>query len=200
VKAPDDPGAGADVSSTVYRGVEGEIKFAPIRELYIAMFGLHQKGEYTVDAPFNAEIDGRSLGYQDIVAPNGSIYPAEAFLYGGRFSATVPASPAYRERTGDPQTQAGVNATYKSAKGLGFLVSSNYFEAVWADRIKSIRLPSAITVDAGVTWDKDKWHLRLSGYNILDERYWQARSADTNPVIVTAKPGRTWEFQLKHDF
>jgi outer membrane receptor protein involved in Fe transport len=200
VRAPDDPGAGADVSSTVYRGVEGEIKFAPTRELYIALFGLHQKGEYTVDSSFNAEVDGRSLGFQDIVAPDGTIYPAEAFLYGGRFSAVVPASPAYRERTGDPQTQAGINATYRSAKGWGALISSNYFEAVWSDRLKTIRLPSTITVDAGVTWDKDKWHLRLSGYNMLDERYWQARSSDTNPLIVTAKPGRTWEFQIKHDF
>lgn len=200
VRAPDDPGAGADVSSTKYRGIEAEIKFAPTRELYLATYYLHQHGEYTVDAPFNAEIDGRTLGFQNIVAPDGSIYPAEAFLYGGRFSATVPASDKYRDRTGDPETQAGINATYRMKWGLGFLASGNYFSAVWADRLKTIELPSAVTVDAGITWDKDKWHMRFTGYNVFDRRYWQARSADTNPIIVTAKPGATWEFQLKHDF
>lgn len=84
--------------------------------------------------------------------------------------------------------------------GLGFLVSSNYFEGVWADRLKTMRLPGSITVDAGITYDTANWHMKLSVYNALDERYWQARSSDTNPVIVTAKPGATWEVMLKHDF
>ena len=62
------------------------------------------------------------------------------------------------------------------------------------------RLPGSVTVDAGVTYDSAKWHLKFSVYNALDDRYWQARSSDTNPVIVTAKPGTTWELMLKHDF
>lgn len=201
VRAPDDPGAGADVSSTLYRGVEASFAWAPLRSLYIGGYVLTQKGEYTVDSGFNAEVDGRTLGFQDIVAPDGTVYPAEAFLYGGRFSIAVPAGmPQFRDRTGDPEWQAGLNGTYRLKNGLGFLVSSNYFEGTWADRIKSTHLPSVITVDAGVTYDTSKWHMKLSVYNALDEQYWQARSSDTNPVIVTAKPGTTWELMLKYDF
>jgi len=201
VRAPDDPGASADVSSTEYRGVEASFAWAPMRNLYIGGYALTQKGEYTVDSGFNAEVDGRTLGFQDIVAPDGSVYPAEAFLYGGRFSVAVPAGMSqYRDRTGDPEWQAGLNSTFRLNNGLGFLVSSNYFEGVWADRIKTIRLPKTLTVDAGFTYDSAKWHVKLSVYNLTDERYWQARSADTNPIIVTAKPGTTWELMLKHDF
>lgn len=201
VRAPDDPGAGADVSSTEYRGVEASFAWAPTRNLYVGGYALTQKGEYTVDGGFNAEVDGRQLGFQDIVAPDGTVYPAEAFLYGGKFAIAVPANqPQFRDRTGDPEVQAGLNSTFRMNNGLGFLVSSNYFEGVWSDRLKVTRLPSAITVDAGVTYDTPKWHLKFSVYNLLDERYWQARSSDTNPIIVTAKPGTTWELMLKHDF
>jgi outer membrane receptor protein involved in Fe transport len=201
VRTPDDPGAGADVSSTKYRGIEASFAWAPLRSLYIGGYALTQKGEYTVDSGFNAEVDGRMLGLQDIVAPDGTVYPAEAFLYGGRFSVAVPAGMSqFRDRTGDPEWQAGLNGTYRLNNGLGFLVSSNYFEGVWADRLKTMRLPGSITVDAGITYDTANWHMKLSVYNALDERYWQARSSDTNPVIVTAKPGATWEVMLKHDF
>jgi iron complex outermembrane receptor protein len=202
VRTPDDPGAAADVSSTEYKGVEADFKWAPARNIYVGGYVLTQKGRYTVDSGFNAEVDGRALGFQDIVDPaTGKVYPAEAFLYGGRFSVAVPANqPQFRDRTGDPEVQAGLNATYRFNNGLGFLLSSNYFEAVWADRLKTVRLPSAITVDAGVSWDSQTWHIKGSIYNLLDERYWQARNADTNPFIVTAKPGTTWELMLKHDF
>lgn len=201
VRTPDDPGASADVSSTEYKGIEASFAWAPIRNLYIGGYALTQKGEYTVDSGFNAEVDGRTLGFQDIVAPDGTVYPAEAFLYGGRFSVAVPAGMSqFRDRTGDPEWQAGLNGTYRLNNGLGFLISSNYFEGVWADRLKTTRLPGSITVDAGITYDSAKWHLKFSVYNALDERYWQARSSDTNPIIVTAKPGTTWELMLKHDF
>jgi len=202
VRTADDPGAGADVSSTEYKGVEASFAWAPIRNLYLGGYVLSQKGEYIVDTSFNAEVDGRTLGLSDVVNPaTGEVYPAEAFLYGGRFSVAVPAGlKQFRDRTGDPEVQAGFNSTFRLNNGWGFLVSSNYFEGAWADRIKTIRLPSAITVDAGITFDTAKWHLKFSGYNITDERYWQARSSDTNPIIVTAKPGSTWEVMLKYDF
>jgi len=61
-------------------------------------------------------------------------------------------------------------------------------------------LPKAITVDTGITYDKNKWQIRLTGYNIFDERYWQAAAGDANGQLVTAKPGATWEFQIRKGF
>jgi len=42
--------------------------------------------------------------------------------------------------------------------------------------------------------------LRLSGYNIFNERYWQAAASDANAVLVTAKPGATWELMARKSF
>jgi len=206
VTANVDPGAGADVSSIKYRGVEFEFKWVPIKELYLGGYVLGQKGKYIVDATFNAELNGRQLGLQDITYTDPStgktyVYPAEAFLYGGRFQAVIPAGLSqYRDRAGDPQIQAGLNGTYKIGGGWGVLFSSNYFDAVWANRLKTVRLPKAITVDTGITYDKNKWQIRLTGYNIFDERYWQAAAGDANGQLVTAKPGATWEFQIRKGF
>jgi len=202
VTANVDPSAAADVNAIKYRGVEFEFKWVPIKELYLGGYVLGETGRYTVDATFNAEVDGRQLGFQDVIDPNtGNRYPAEAFLYGGRFAAIIPAGQSqYRDRAGDPQIQAGLNGTYKLPAGFGVLFSSNYFDAVWANRTKTIRLPRAITADAGITYDKDKWQLRLSGYNIFNERYWQAAASDANAVLVTAKPGATWELMARKSF
>ena len=202
VTANVDPSAAADVNSIRYRGVEFEFKWVPIKELYVGGYVLGQKGRYIVDASFNAEVDGRQLGFQDVIDPvTGNRYPAEAFLYGGRFQAIVPAGQSqYRDRAGDPQIQAGLNGTYKIGGGFGFLFSSNYFDATWANRTKTIRLPRAITFDSGLTYDKNKWQLRLTGYNVFNERYWQAAASDANAVLVTAKPGATWEFQIRKNF
>ncbi len=88
VAAPSDPGAGANVSSTRYRGVETEIKFAPFRNLFVSAYALFQSGKYIVAVPAgtNVDVSGRDLGFQDIVDPaTGQVlFPAEAFLYGGR--------------------------------------------------------------------------------------------------------------------
>jgi hypothetical protein len=202
VTANVDPGAGADVASIKYRGVEFEFKFVPFKELYLGGYVLGQKGKYIVDATFNAEVSARQVGFQDVVDPaTGAVYPAEAFFYGGRYQAVIPAGQSqYRDRAGDPQIQAGLNGTYKIGRGFGVLVSSNYFDATWANRLKTIRLPKAITIDTGITYDKNKWQLRLSGYNVFDERYWQAAAGDSNGFLVTAKPGATWELQVKKSF
>jgi hypothetical protein len=202
VSANVDPGAGADVNSIKYRGVEFEFKWVPFKELYLGGYVLGQTGKYIVDATFNAEVSARQVGFQDVVDPaTGTVYPAGAFFYGGRYQAVIPAGQSqYRDRAGDPQIQAGLNGTYKIGRGVGVLFSSNYFDATWANRLKTIRLPKAITVDTGVTYDKNKWQLRLSGYNIFNERYWQAAAGDSNGFLVTAKPGATWELQVKKNF
>src|SRR5262249_31669947 len=110
VSAPSDPGAGANVSSTRYRGVETEIQFAPTRNIFVSAYALFQSGKYIVGAPAgtNVDVSGRDLGFQDIVDPSTGkvIFPAEAFLYGGRPQLVLPTGTwAFTDRTGDPQRQ-----------------------------------------------------------------------------------------------
>ncbi len=205
VSAPSDPGAGANVSSTRYRGVETEIKFSPIRNLFISGYALFQSGKYIVAVPpgTNVDVSGRNLGFQDIVDPaTGKVlFPAEAFLYGGRPQLVLPTgSNAFVDRTGDPETQIGFNATYSFKNGLGFFVGGNHFSAVWADRIKSIKLPSATPIDAALTFDHDTWHYKLNGYNVTNERYFRANQGDGNGKLISAMPSKRWEFSFKKEF
>jgi outer membrane receptor protein involved in Fe transport len=205
VSSPSDPGATANVSSTQIRGVETEIKLAPMRGLYVSGYAVFQTGKYTVDVPPGtfADVSARNLGFQDVVDPATGqvIYPAEAFTFGGRPQVVVPtAATQFSDRTGDPETQLGLNATWSLPNGFGVYVGGNHFSAVWADRIKTIRLPAANTMDAALTFDKSNWHVKLSGYNVFNERYYRASVFDTNGKLISVMPTARWEFMFKKDF
>jgi iron complex outermembrane receptor protein len=203
VSAASDPTAGAEVSSTIYRGVEADIKWQPTRDLFMSVFGVWQSGEYTVAGSANIDITARQAGFQDVRDATGNvIYPAEAFFYGGRVNVTLPASLAdqYKDRTGTPNTQLGYTGTYQIGKGFGILANGQYFSATWSDRLKTIRAPSATIWNAGITWDQGDWHVKLNGYNIFDKRYFRARSSDTGLGVISAMPTARWEMTLKVDF
>lgn len=205
ITQPDDPTAFAEVSSTKYQGVETEIKWQPIKDLYMSAYALFQDGVYTIAATSAYEIDGRIAGFQDVVDPATGqvIYPAEAFLYGGRTNTALPGSVAtqYLERNGNPETQLGMSTTYQIGRGFGMQLNANYFSKVWANRLQTIRLPKATTVNVGFTWDKNNWHLKLNGYNVNDERYFRGASFDSySGYIFSVMPGRRIEFTVKTDF
>jgi iron complex outermembrane recepter protein len=205
VTQPDDPTAGADVSSTESEGVELEAKWVPTRGLYLSGYISYQTQEY-VTAPASSttfEVDGRQVGFQDIYDPltGELLYPAEAFLYGGRSTTALPpGTTQYQERVGNPETQASIQSTYQLGKGFGLLLSGNYFSSVWANRQKTIELPSAVVWNAGFTYDRGKLHMKLNGYNFTDERYFRPASGDTNGQLISVMPGRRWEASLKVDF
>jgi hypothetical protein len=203
VSAASDPTAGAEVSSTIFRGVEADIKWQPTRDLFMSVFGVWQSGKYTVAGSSNIDITARQAGFQDVRDAAGNvIYPAEAFFYGGRVNVTMPASVGaqYIDRTGTPNTQLGYTGTYQIGKGFGILANGQYFSATWSDRLKTIRAPSATIWNAGITWDQGDWHLKLNGFNIFDKRYFRARSADTGLGVISAMPTARWEMTLKVDF
>lgn len=205
VTQPDDPSAGADVSSTESEGIEVEAKWVPIRDLYLSAYYSYQTQEY-VTAPASSttfEVNGRQVGFQDIYDPATGelLYPAEAFLYGGRSTTALPAGTTqYQERVGYPIKQAALQGTYQLPGGFGFLLSTNYFSEVYANRQKTLLLPDAIVFNAGVTYDRGKVHLKLNGYNFTDERYFRPASGDTNGQLVSVMPGRRWEASIKVDF
>ncbi len=205
VTQPDDPTAGADVSATEAEGIELEMKWMPIKDLFISGYWSKQTQEY-VTAPASSttfEVNGRQVGFEDIYDPltGELLYPAEAFLYGGRSTTALPAgSTGYQDRVGNPETQASLQATYRLRNGFGFLLSSNYFSEVYANRQKTLLLPEALVYNAGVTWDKGKVHVKVNGYNFTDERYFRPASGDTNGQLISVMPGRRWEASLKVDF
>jgi hypothetical protein len=204
VATPDDPTAGAEVSSSIFRGIEADFKWSPTHDLYLGMFGLWQEGKYTVASSGTIDLTARQAGFKDVLEPTTGkvIYPAEAFFYGGRVQVVLPAAIAaqYMDRTGLPGRQLGLTSNYVIGHGFGLLLNGQYFSANWADRLKTIRLPEAYVWNGGATWDSGAWHLKFNGYNVLDRRYFRGRLGDTGLGVVSAMPTARWEFTVKVDF
>jgi outer membrane receptor protein involved in Fe transport len=205
VTEPNDPGFGAEVSSTVTTGVELEAKWQVTPNLFIAGYALFQESKY-LDLPItaNVSINGSSLGFQDVVDPltGELLYPADAFLWGGRASLMMPAdlSAQYRTRQGDPEEQFGLNGMYKLGHGFGFTFSSNYFSKTYSDRLQQIELPEVVLLNAGVTWDRGRVHLKFDVFNINNEKYLQAPSGDNVGDRFIAQPDRQWQLTARLDF
>lgn len=199
-----DPTVGAEVSSTETKGVETELKWSPTRNFSVQSYAVFQESEYLFAGSSNMEFTARQLGFQDVVDPTTGevIYPAEAFLYGGRFQVVlpVPFREKYRKNVGNPENQYGLNINYNMDNGLGFLFGGNYFSSTFVDRTQFLKLPSAVVANGAVTYNKGKWQLKVNGYNLFDELYFRGRNSDTGTNLVSVMPGRRYEVTVKLDF
>jgi outer membrane receptor protein involved in Fe transport len=205
VNEPDDPSFGAEVTSVVTEGVEFEAKWAPMSDLFVSLFAIYQKANY-LDLPVSANIniDARTLGFQDVIDPATGevIYPAEAFLYGGRPALIMPGAlnERYGRITGNPEHQYGLSGNYKMKNGLGFNLNLNKISETATSRLQNIVLPDALLVNAGVTYETDNWSLRLSGFNLTDETWFRARNGYTSPDVVNPQPTRYWSLTARFNF
>lgn len=204
VDAPDDPAITAEASSTITRGWETELKWVPTRDFFASFYALSQKTTYNPNRGGSILIDARSLGFQDVLDPETGavIYPAEAFLYGGRaFLMLPPGVDAFRERQGNPNTQLGFSVHTQLAGELGITFGGNYFSSVHAGRLQRIELPDAYVFNAGLQWGHRPWQLRLDAFNLFEERYFRARNGDTlADITASALPERRWQFTVSRDF
>jgi hypothetical protein len=201
---PDDPTAGADVTSTENTGVEVELKWVPTKDIFVQAYALQQKIEYIFQTSANVELTGRQLGFADVVDPatGAVIYPAEAFVYGGRLQVTLPAAlrSQYLRRNGNPEEQYGLNASWQISKSIGINAGLNHFSKIPTTRIDTITLPEATIVNAGATWTNGEWYVQVAGTNLADERYYRPRNGDTVAGLMSSMPGRGWTLTVKHDF
>jgi iron complex outermembrane recepter protein len=205
VSSPDDPSAGADVSSSEAEGYEVELKWVPSKDIYVSAYYTFQQAWYTtpIGGSTTFDVNGRQVGFQDVLDPvtGELLYPAEAFLYGGRANAPAPAgSDAFEDRVGNPERQASIQSTWQIGRGFGVLASANWNSAVYANRQKTISLPESYVFNIGATYDVGKVHLKVNGFNISDEVYFRAASGDTSGQLVSVMPGPRWEASIKVDF
>jgi hypothetical protein len=201
ISDPEDPTDGADVSSTRATGVETELRWVPSRDFFLSMYVLNQYAEYIVASSASISLTARQMGFVDVVDPvTGEVlYPAEAYFYGGKANVNLPINRTeYNERTGNPETQAGANMSYTFKSGLGLVFGANWFSDVWADRGRTTLIPASTVFNAGLTWDKDLWHVRVNGYNVGDQHYFRAGGG--NAGIMSSMPGARWEFTAKREF
>ena len=203
VERPDDPLAGATVSSTVTRGFESEVKWVPSKRFSLTGYAMWMNSHYAVDTTATVDLPASVLGFKDVVDPATGkvIYPANAFLYGGLASVVLPAgSPTYRAFYTQPERQFGANGNFLFKNGFGFLLGGTYAPAFYADRLRTLKLPAAAVINTGLSWDQAPWHVRLNVFNLADAEYYRPRNRDFDPERVSAMPTRRWELTLKTDF
>jgi outer membrane receptor protein involved in Fe transport len=204
ISDPDDPTEGADVTSSETSGVEFELKWVPSRDVFLSIFGLKQKSDYIFASNGSIQMDGRAMGFQDVVDPTTGqvIYPAEAFLYGGKISVDLPPEllEQYLRRNGNPEEQFGINASYQVTEKFGFSGGVTWFSEIPVTRVGIVSVPEVTTLNLGMTWDTPDWRFQINGSNLTDERYFRPRNGDGTYALMSSMPGRSWALTVKHDF
>ena len=203
--ADEDPAvaAGTYATATATRGLEFELKWVPWPNLFASVYATHQRTKFDPNIGGAMLVDARTLGFQDVLDSHGNvIYPAEAFLYGGRSRIVLPDNmPGFDVKQGNPETQLGVSAHYRFHGGFGLTFSGNYFSSTCSGRICAVELPSATVLNAGGFWEHDKWHAKLDVLNLTNERWFRARSGDTlGDPLAQAMPDRHWQLTLRFTF
>lgn len=203
VSSPSDPTAGADSSATITKGMELQLDANPTNKFHMGFYAAGNHAKYAFNSNSNMSYTGRQIGFADVKDANGKvIYPAEAFLYGGKAFLTLPADliPLYLDRVGEPRFQTGVNLDYKLGWGFALHADGQRFSAYYLDRTKLYRLPQSFTLNTGITWDSERVHLKVNGFNVLGEEYFRAGTGDTNVNLVSVMPGAAVQLTGKVDF
>lgn len=200
-----DPAAllNAYATATNTRGWTAELKWVPNRNLFLSLYALNQVTRFDPNVGSTQLVDARTLGFQDILDAQGNvIYPAEAFLYGGRSRILLPAGlEQYEKKQGNPETQLGMSTSYAWPGGFGVALSGNYFSATCTGRLCTVRMPESYIANAAVFYASGAWTWKLDISNLFDERYFRARTGDTlGNVLAQALPDRRWQVTVKKTF
>jgi hypothetical protein len=193
----------AYASATRTRGVEAQLKVLPTRRWQISLYGLQQHTYYEPNISSILLVDARALGFQDVLDAQGNVvYPAEAFLYGGRSRIVLPANMSqYEEKQGNPPLQIGLNTVVQLNGGFGLTLGGNYFSETCSGRLCLVRLPESHVFNAGLLWARGNWHCKVDVLNFTNERYFRARTGDTlGDVLAQAMPDRHWQATIKRTF
>jgi iron complex outermembrane receptor protein len=190
-------------TSTATRGLELEMKWVPLPNCFASIYATHQRTKFDPNVGGALLVDARTLGFQDVRDPQGNIiYPAEAFLYGGRARLVLPNDlPQYSIKQGNPETQIGFSSHYQFHSGIGATFDGNYFSRTCSGRLCAVELPSAVTLNAGGFWEQKNWRLDLDVLNLTNKRWFRARSGDAlGDPLAQAMPDRRWQLTARVTF
>ena len=193
----------AEVSSTISKGVDAEIRWLVMRGLNIALFGQKETTQYSPNIGGTELIDGRFMGFQDIKDSAGNvIYPAEAFMYGGRPSIQIPDNlPQYLMKPSNPEYQVGLNISYDTPWGFGATFSANYTSDVCAARLCVVKMPAVTILNAGVHKTLRSWDIKLDATNFTNEYAYRPRQYNGSAgELITAMPLARYNLTARLNF
>ena len=204
VTAAEDPSLlTAEVSSTISKGVDAEIRWLVTKGLNIALFGQQETTQYSPNIGGTELIDGRFMGFQDIKDAAGNvIFPAEAFLYGGRPSIQIPDNlPQYLMKPSNPEYQVGLNVSYDMPAGFGVTMSANYNSDVCAARLCVVKMPAVTILNAGIHQNFRNWVIKLDATNLTNEYAYRPRQYNGSAgELITAMPLARYNLTARFNF
>lgn len=190
-------------TATTTWGWQTELKWVPTKNLLLSLYTIKQTTDYTPNVGGSIQVDARALGFKDVLDANGNVvYPAEAFLYGGRARIQLPNDmEQYKHKQGNPPIQLGFSGVYQFFKGVGATFKAGYLSSTCSGRLCLVRLEQSHVYDIGAFWETPAWNLKFDVFNLTDEHYYRARTGDTlGDVIAQAMPGRRWQVTAKYKF
>ena len=193
----------AEVSATVSRGIDAEIRWMITKGLNVALFGQKETTKYTPNIGGQELIDGRFMGFMDITDAAGNvIYPAEAFMYGGRPSIQIPDNlPQYLYKPSNPEYQVGLNVSYDMPWGLGATFSANYNSDVCSARLCVVKMPAVTIYNAGIRKAFRNWEIKLDATNFTNEHAYRPRQYNGSAgELITAMPLARYNFTARFNF
>ena len=193
-----DPNDGAgSIGSTRGRGFEGEFRWMLSRRLALSG-GLSLSKTINLVSTGNVNTNTRFLGYPDVVDADGKVViPAEAWGWGGIVATTIPADDHnYDEVHAIPGTLVNLTAIYNLTKNLSVRGTGYYQSKFSADRLKTVTVPSAAVMDAGLNYVWGSYEARLNVTNVFDKLYFSGGSFNS----VAARLPRTYEITLTRNF
>jgi outer membrane receptor protein involved in Fe transport len=204
VTASEDPSLlTAEVSSTISKGVDAEIRWLVAKGLNVSLFGQQETTKYNPNIGGTELIDGRYMGFMDVKDAAGNvIYPAEAFMYGGRPSIQIPNDlPQYLMKPSNPEYQVGLNLSYDMPSGFGFNVSGNYNSDVCSARLCVVKMPAVTFVNAGVHKTFRNWTIKVDASNLTNEHAYRPRQYNGSAgELITAMPLARYNLTARFNF
>jgi iron complex outermembrane receptor protein len=176
------------LSDVTGKGIEIEATWAPIPEFYVRAFAVFSDTTVKTTSVNNRTHDGDTLGFSDVLLTDGTLYPAEAFTFGGR--PTVKYLDESFQQGGSPEKSFGLTSGYTfDLNQYGkFSVNGtvNYNEAVPSGTMAIIELPSYTTLNLGFGYAYQDWTFKLDVKNATDELYFVGRSGTSSADALFA--------------
>jgi outer membrane receptor protein involved in Fe transport len=204
VSAGDDPSLlTAEVSSTISKGYDAEIRWLVTKGMTVALFGQQETTTFSPNIGGNELLDGRAMGFMDVLDANGNVlYPAEAFLYGGRPSIAIPNDlPQYLMKPSNPEYQVGFNFSYDMPSGLGFTFSANYTSEACTARLCLVEVPEVTILNAGLRKKFGNWDFKFDATNLTNEHAYRPRQYNGSAgQLITAMPLARYNLTARFNF
>jgi iron complex outermembrane receptor protein len=177
------------ITAYVAQGFETELRYVPTKELTFT-------GALTLQKTVYQPLSARTVYANPYVTGNN---PASA--YGGDQRVTIPATPFFAERPGEPDRVMSIFGTYLLDDGLGVTLGGVYTARVSAGASELVELPSSFIVSTSITYQYKRWRAKLGIDNLFNKRYFHSLSPDSfGDFTVLPEPPRNANFSIMYRF